>query len=322
MKKQLIIMLGILVVLVLVAFIAFNLSPGRKTQKRFKEPVLGEVAIKDIKNISINDRITLSLDNGVWSFMRKEGEAFLPKPTRQDYVFDMLDALSSFNRGRLIDSAPEDLAKYHLSDEDGARVLILKDSEENELMRIRIGVVVGAFSANYAQINDNQAVYLVDEQLSQFLSQGEQYWLDLRLFPVGFKSNKIKSIKITKKDMADIELVLEKNNTWNSTSHPNITINTEAITSYLYDVEKSKAYDFSSPQLKDELIDGTLVLTFNNNNTVELTLYSFANKYFASIEERQNDILFLQDYTVNKLFPKIAQFEDKSGDLEAEESTQ
>lgn len=317
MKKQTIIMIGIIVVLSVIALIAVNIGPNKKASREIAQSILGEINIKDIKSIEINDDIVLSLDEKMWSYMvenETNSEMFL-KPTRQDHVQNLLTTLSNFGRGRLIDSAPDDLEKYNLSDLNNAntiRLLVLKGSDDEELIRIKIGISVGVISVNYALVNDDSAVYHIDESLAYFLNQSEQYWLDLRLFPKGIESDRVKSIEITKKESPDI-LLNKNNDEWIFPNNTTQKLNIDAIDSYINDFSTIKAYNFESPELRDELLNGSITLTYLDDTETKLTLFYFANKYFATtIGGQDTETSFLQEYSINKLFPNIDVFIDES----------
>lgn len=303
-------MLGIIAVLVLGIVIVLNVGVNRKKISGISSPILGKVKIKNIASIKINENIILNLNNGVWSYMVKDDNGDLvPKLTRQDYVQDMLKALSTFSRGQLIDSAPDGLSDYNLEDTDGARTLLLKDNKDTILMKFKVGVVVGALSANYAQIDDNTAVYKIGEELSFFLNQGSQYWLDVRLFPNGIAVNKVKTIKISKKNRADIELTKNRKE-WIVGDDANKKVNADAVNSYLKDISKIKAYKDYSPVLKDDYLNGKLEIMYSNGDIKSATLYYFANKYFIVVEGGvQKEILYFQDYSIEKIFPEFAKFE-------------
>ena len=309
MKKQVYIMLGVIAVLALGIVIVLNVGINRKKISGISSPILGKVKVKNITSIEVNDTITLRLNKGVWSYMVKHGNGdIVPKLTRQDYVQSMLESLSTFSRGKLIDSAPDDLSEYNLEDDDGARTLLLKDDKDALLMKFRVGVVVGALSANYAQIDDNIAIYKIGEGLSFFLNQGSQYWLDVRLFPNGIDAKKVKTIKISKKNRTDIELTKNRKE-WVVGGDANKKVNADAVNSYLSDMSQIKAYKDYAPVLKDDYLNGKLEIIYSNGDIKSATLYYFANKYFIVAEGGiQKEILYFQDYSIDKIFPDFEKF--------------
>ncbi len=282
--------------LVILYVSAFLFRPSSRQERVESQSVIQGINVDDVFGIDLNKNYQLKKVNSVW-IIQKDGdeEGNRSFPADQERVQQFFSILSTFKQGRLISTNPGDLSSYNLDEEVTSLILNLKNEQEESVLMIRLGVVVGANSATYMQFVPKTDVFQVKDSINRFLEPDYPFWADLRLYPERYSINEIARYTISSytDDKIDQTITLEKQDKkWINLNQDDKKIDTVLAEKYILDIFSLSGRDvskFALPQdarlvnVKGELSSGSIVL---------FDLYYFADSYFAKTTGGQDSIVF------------------------------
>jgi hypothetical protein len=159
----------VLVVLIAGYYIISNKQSGLTT----KSSIIYTGDVLDIHKVLIQksgDAIELSKDSDAWSISGNDTLVI-----RQDKIDNLLNTVLSVSRETLVSENPENWSKYSVDDSTGTHLALI-DIENNTIAYFVFGRSRSDYSHNYIRIQDNNAVYLTDQNILHHLNTEETFW--------------------------------------------------------------------------------------------------------------------------------------------------
>ena len=164
--------------------------------------------INSIRLVNQEADLKLILEGSLW-----KSEADPERPINQEKVVDMLSLSAVIKAKKLIMEKPEDPEEYGLKE---PAIYFEAVQSDGKALRLNIGDKVITGDGYYAQVNDSEAVYLLDSSYGTRMAVSD---LDMTALvnPPVFSAESIYHVLVEKKDGNSFELLYDRENTADKT---------------------------------------------------------------------------------------------------------
>ena len=208
-NKQLLILSGIFVFLLLVVLIFEN--PFRKSdyQKKVEEattlfPNFNKEQVAKIEIVAKGETTTLSKQNEKWVVASMDNY-----PADNDSVDDLFAKVAEFDNANKVSDNPDNQAEFQV-DSSGTEVKLM-DANDKMLAHLFVGKNTPGFLSSYVRVADSNDVYTAKGYLQSVFDKGTRTWKDRTIFD--FNKDIVTQINITSAEET-IELRLDAENKW------------------------------------------------------------------------------------------------------------
>jgi len=314
-NKQLLILLGIFVVLLVVVFISKN--PFSKYEKTAESgslfPNFNKDNIAKIETIKSENKTVLIKNAGKWLVKTMDNY-----PADQEEVEKLIDKVAEFETSQLISKNPEKQSIFEV-DNSGLEAKLYNSSGEL-LADFFVGKNGPDFMSTYVRKADSDKVYLVDGYLKSIFDKGERTWKDRSIFD--FNKEDITQLTIVSENQK-IVIPKDEEGNWK-------IIEPEAADAKKDEVDKIadkfstleasdfaeekelKEYGFDEPKskLSAMLSDGSVKTLLVGNKQ--------DSKYYVKTDDKET-IYILYKYIIDDLFKKFEDLKQKTKEQEKPE---
>ncbi|MDX9801901.1 MAG: DUF4340 domain-containing protein [Spirochaetia bacterium] len=189
-------------------------SSANIQKKKSDEKIFDKNLIEKIEIIKIDS------EDGLLSF-KKEGEGWVIQlakssyPAPLDKIENLIDSVSNITKYQISGTDSKSWAKFDL-EEEKAKKAIFQDGNGNPLFTLYVGKAgPGNEGGEYIRSTLSEEVYLLDAPINRYFIRDKNYWSNLRVFPSGFDTSSIVSVKIKsdiriEDEIYNIDLLLKK----------------------------------------------------------------------------------------------------------------
>lgn len=268
-NKQLLILSGIFVFLLLVVLIFEN--PFRKSdyQKKVEEattlfPNFNKEQVAKIEIVAKGEPTTLSKQNEQWVVASMDNY-----PADNDSVDDLFTKVSEFDNANQVSDNPDNQAKFQV-DSSGTEVKLM-DANDKLLAHLFVGKNTPGFLSSYVRVADSNDVYTAKGYLQSVFDKGTRTWKDRTIFD--FNKDIVTQINITSAEET-IELRLDAENKWQMLQPVSAAASQTEVQNLLTTFSQLKTDDFAeAKELSEYGLDtptSTIVASLNDGTLVML----------------------------------------------------
>ena len=239
-KKQLLILGGIFVFLLLVALIFEN--PFRKSeyQKKVEEatalfPNFNKEQVTKIEIIAKGETTTLSKQDSSWAVASMENY-----PADSEGVKDLLDKVTEFDNANHVSDNPKNQAEFQV-DSSGVEAKLM-GANDKVLAHLFVGKNTPGFLSSYVRVADSNDVYVAQGYLQSVFDKGTRTWKDRTIF--NFNKGIVTQINITSPEET-VELRLDAENKWQMHQPITAAANQTEVDNLLTTFSQLKTDDFA-----------------------------------------------------------------------------
>jgi hypothetical protein len=208
-NKQLLILSGIFVFLLLVVLIFEN--PFRKSdyQKKVEEattlfPNFNKEQVAKIEIVAKSETTTLSKQNKQWVVASMDNY-----PADNDSVDDLFTKVAEFDNANQVSANPDNQAEFQVNS-SGTEVKLM-DANDKLLAHLFVGKNTPGFLSSYVRVADSNDVYTAKGYLQSVFDKGTRTWKDRKIFD--FNKDIVTQINIISAEET-VELRLDAENKW------------------------------------------------------------------------------------------------------------
>ena len=208
-NKQLLILSGIFVFLLLVVLIFEN--PFRKSdyQKKVEEattlfPNFNKEQVAKIEIVAKSETTTLSKQNEQWVVASMDNY-----PADNDSVDDLFTKIAEFDNANQVSDNPDNQAEFQVNS-SGTEVKLM-DANDKPLAHLFVGKNTPGFLSSYVRVADSNDVYTAKGYLQSVFDKGTRTWKDRKIFD--FNKDIVTQINIISAEET-VELRLDAENKW------------------------------------------------------------------------------------------------------------
>ena len=208
-NKQLLILSGIFVFLLLVVLIFEN--PFRKSdyQKKVEEattlfPNFNKEQVAKIEIVAKGETTTLSKQNKQWVVASMDNY-----PADNDSVDDLFTKVAEFDNANQVSDNPDNQAEFQVNS-SGTEVKLM-DANDKLLAHLFVGKNTPGFLSSYVRVADSNDVYTAKGYLQSVFDKGTRTWKDRKIFD--FNKDIVTQINIISAEET-VELRLDAENKW------------------------------------------------------------------------------------------------------------
>ena len=268
-NKQLLILSGIFVFLLLVVLIFEN--PFRKSdyQKKVEEattlfPNFNKEQVAKIEIVAKGEPTTLSKQNEQWVVASMDNY-----PADNDSVDDLFTKVAEFDNANQVSDNPDNQAKFQV-DSSGTEVKLM-DANDKLLAHLFVGKNTPGFLSSYVRVADSDDVYTAKGYLQSVFDKGTRTWKDRTIF--NFNKDIVTQINITSAEKM-IELRLDAENKWQMLQPVSAAASQTEVQDLLTTFSQLKTDDFAeAKELSEYGLDmptSTIVASLNDGTVVML----------------------------------------------------
>lgn len=239
-KKQLLILGGIFVLLLLVVLIFEN--PFRKSeyQKKIEEatalfPNFNLDQVTKIEIIAKGQTTTLSKQNDQWAVTSMGNY-----PADSEGVKDLLEKVAEFDNANHVSDNPKNQAEFQV-DSSGVEAKLM-DANDKMLAHLFVGKNTPGFLSSYVRVADSNDVYIAQGYLQSVFDKSTRTWKDRTIFD--FNKGIVTQINITSPEET-VELRLDTENKWQMHQPINAAANQTEVDNLLTYFSELKTDDFA-----------------------------------------------------------------------------
>lgn len=315
--KQILILLGILVVLFIAVLISKN--PFSKYEKESEiQSLFANFDKNNVAKIEISksDRTTVLTKNGdKWLVETMDNYS-----ADQEEVKKLLDKVSEFNTDQLISKNPEKQSVFEVDDSSGIEAK-LSDSDGEVLAHFFVGKSGPDFMSAYVRKAESDKVYLMDGYLSSIFDKGERGWRDRTIF--AFNKGNITQLTIESQGEKVVLPKDEKGN-WIIIEPESAKAKSEEVDKIVDTLSKLSASDFAE---KKELSEYGLdepkskISAMLNDGSIKTLLVGNKDNSKYYVKRADSDIVFiLYKYKIDKLLKKFEDLKAESEEVKKSEN--
>ena len=308
--KQLLILLGILVVLVVIVGLVENPFAKSEYAKKVEAatPLFPNFDKESVTKIEINasgETTTLVKENNQWLVASMENY-----PADAEGVEDVLDKVTELKTTGLVSSNPEKQAQFEV-DSSGAEAKLL-DASGNVRAHLFLGKNTPGYLSSYVRAADSNNVYVGKGNLKATFDKGTRTWKDRTIF--SFNNGDVTHITI-KSEEEEIELEMDADNKWQMTKPEAFAAKQTALDSLLDSLSALDTDDFAAEvgNLSKYELDApkSSVMAKLNDGTRRLLLIGKeeSGEYFVKREDKE-PVFMLYTYKINQLLKKSEDLKD------------
>lgn len=268
-KKQLLILSGIFVFLLLVVLIFEN--PFRKSeyQKKIEQatalfPDFKKEQVTKIEIIAKSETTTLSKQNDQWVVTSMDNY-----PADSESVNTLLDKVAEFDNANHVSDNPKNQADFQV-DSSGVEAKLMGENDK-VLAHLFVGKNTPGYLSSYVRVADSNDVYVGQGYLQSVFDKGTQTWKDRTIFD--FNKGIVTQINIAAPEET-IELRLDAEGKWQLHQPITSAANQTEVDSLLDNFSKLKTDDFAeAKELSEYGLDpptSSISATLNDGTTATL----------------------------------------------------
>ena len=320
--KQLLVLVGVLVVLGLLVLIFENPFGKNESEKKIEAarslfPNLKKESVAKIEIAASEETTTLARENDQWLVSSMDNY-----PADQKAVEELVDSVIEFKTIQLASTNPEKQSVFQV-DSSGVEAKLLNASG-NVLAHLFAGKTTADFFSSYVRAADSNNVYVVKGYLKSVFDKGGRTWKDRTIFDF----NKGDTTHLTiKSETEDIELQIDAESKWQMLKPVTSTAKQTEVESLLDTLSSLQTDDFAEPK---ELAEYTLdapnssIAATLNDGSIRLLLIGKeeSDKHYVKREDKE-PIFMLYKSRISQLFKKSDDLKDdtpvtESDDVKAE----
>lgn len=315
--KQLLILLGILVVLVVIVGLVENPFAKSEYAKKMEAatllfPNFNKEDVVKIEITATGETTTLSNENNQWLVASMDNY-----PADSDGVADVLDKVTELKTTGLVSENPEKQAEFEV-DSSGAEAKLL-DASGNVLAHLFLGKTTPGYLSSYVRAADSNKVYVGKGNLKATFDKGTRTWRDRTIFR--FNKGDVTHLTI-KSEEEQIELQMDAESKWQMTkpeTFPALEAELDALLDSLSELDTddfAEATDLSEYELDPPK---SSVLAKLNDGSTKLLLIGKeeGGKHYVKREDK-DPVFMLFQYKINQLLKKSDDLKDDSPVVEDE----
>ena len=308
--KQLLILLGILVVLVVIVGLVENPFAKSEYAKKVEAatplfPNFNKESVTKIEITASAETTTLVKENNQWLVASMENY-----PADAEGVEDVLDKVTELKTTGLVSSNPEKQAQFEV-DSSGARAKLL-DASGNVRAHLFLGKNTPGYLSSYVRAADSNNVYVGKGNLKATFDKGTRTWKDRTIF--SFNKGDVTHLTI-KSEGEEIELEMGADSEWQMTKPEAFAAKQTELDSLLDSLSALDTDDFAAEagNLSEYELDApkSSVMAKLNDGTRRLLLIGKeeSGEYFVKREDKE-PVFMLYTYKINQLLKKSEDLKD------------
>ena len=242
-KKQLLILSGIFVFLLLVVLIFEN--PFRKSDYQKK----AETATKLFPNFKKDEVSKIEIiAKGETTVLTKQDEQWVVT-TMEDYPADsesvktLLEKVEEFDNADHVSNNPKNQEDFQV-DSSGVETKLM-GANNKMLAHLFVGKNTPGYLSSYVRVADSNDVYIAQGYLQGTFDKSTRTWKDRHIF--NFKKGLVTQINITSAD-EKVELRLDAENKWQMHQPISAVVNQTEVDNLLTTLSKLPTDDFAEPK--------------------------------------------------------------------------
>ena len=307
--KQLLILLGVLVVLVAIVGLVENPFSKSEYTKKMEAaaplfPGYDKESVAKIEITASGETTTLVKQNDAWLVASMENY-----PADTEGVADVLDKVAELKTTGLVSSNPEKQAQFEV-DSSGAEAKLL-DTGGGVLAHLFLGKTTPGYLSSYVRAAESNDVYVGKGNLKATFDKGTRTWKDRTIF--SFNKGDVTHLSI-KSEEEEIELEMDADGKWQMTAPETIAAlqaELDALLDSLSDLdtdEFAEMKDLSEYELDDP--KSSVLAKLNDGSTRRLLIgKEESGKRYAKREDKE-PVFMLFTYKINELLKKSEDLKD------------
>ena len=308
--KQLLILLGILVVLVVIVGLVENPFAKSEYAKKVEAatplfPNFNKESVTKIEITASAETTTLVKENNQWLVASMENY-----PADAEGVEDVLDKVTELKTTGLVSSNPEKQAQFEV-DSSGAEAKLL-DASGNVRAHLFLGKNTPGYLSSYVRAADSNNVYVGKGNLKATFDKGTRTWKDRTIF--SFNKGDVTHLTI-KSEGEEIELEMGADSEWQMTKPEAFAAKQTELDSLLDSLSALDTDDFAAEagNLSEYELDApkSSVMAKLNDGTRRLLLIGKeeSGEYFVKREDKE-PVFMLYTYKINQFLKKSEDLKD------------
>ncbi len=205
-KQTLIILLIAVVILTSILLLLKNKNKDNDITEETTDTIIAEIDISKIKEISFKneyDSFEFVKDaDGTWTNLKDDSF-----PLKQAELYSIENSIETINYNLVVSKTPEDLAQYGLDNPLVSALITLDDGSKTQL---NIGIKLPVTDGYYAMINDDSAVYVINNDLFNVFNKSQSDMLAIEVLPT-ISADSIGYVKLTNEDKVTLEMKYNEN---------------------------------------------------------------------------------------------------------------
>ncbi len=323
--KQLLVLVGVLVVLGLLVLILENPFGKSEREKKVETalPLFPDFKRENVTRIEITA-------SGETTTLVKEGDQWLVAsmdnyPADQEAIDEMFDKVAGFKTVDLVSTNPDKQSVFQVAS-SGAEAK-LSDANDNLLAHLFVGKTTPGVFSSYIRAADSDNVYTGEGYLKATFDKEYRTWKDRTIF--NFNKGAATHLSI-KSEEEDIELQLDAEGKWQMLKPVVSAVNPTEIDSLLDKFSSLKTDDFEEEQdpVEHELDDprATVTARLNDGSTRALLIgkQEEGNDRTPVKREDKDQIFMLYSSNLNSLLKKPSDLKEEApvAEFDAESSVE
>ncbi len=239
-KKQLLILGGVFVFLLLIVLIFEN--PFRKSeyQKKIEDatilfPNFNKEQVTKIEIVTKGETTTLSKQNDQWVVVSMDNY-----PADSESVEELLTKVAEFDNAEHVSDNPKNQAEFQV-DSSGVEAKLM-DANGKMLAHLFVGKNTPGFLSSYVRVADSNDVYVGQGYLQSVFDKGTRTWKDRTIFD--FNKGIVTQINIISPEET-VELRLDAENKWQIHKPMSAAANQTEVDNLLTTFSKLMTDDFA-----------------------------------------------------------------------------
>ena len=323
--KQLLVLIGVLVVLGLLVLMLENPFGKSEREKKVEAalPLVPDFKRENVTRIEITalgETTTLVKEGNQWLVASMDNY-----PADQEAVDEMFDKVAGFKAVDLVSANPEKQSVFQV-DSSGAEAKF-SDANDNILAHLFVGKTTPGVFSSYIRAADSNNVYTDEGYLKATFDRGYRTWKDRKIF--NFNKGDVTHLTI-KSEEEDIELQLDAEGKWQMLEPVASAVNQTEVDNLLDKFSTLETDDFEEEDdpAEYELDDprATVAAKLNDASTRSLLIgkQEEGNDRNPVKREDKEQIFMLYNSNLNSLLKKSAALKEEApvAELDAESSAE
>ena len=307
--KQLLILLGILVVLVAIVGLVENPFAKSEYAKKLEAasllfPEFNKENVTKIEITASGETTTLAKENNQWLVASMENY-----PADAEGVEDVLDNVTELKTTGLVSSNPEKQGQFEV-DSSGAEAKLF-DAGGNVLAHLFLGKTTPGYLSSYVRAADSNNVYVGKGNLKATFDKGTRTWKDRTIF--SFNKGDVTHLSI-KSEEEEIELEMDAEGKWQMTKPEAIAAVEPELDALLDSLSDLDTDDFADANdLSEYGLDApksSVLAKLNDGSTRLLHIGNEeSGKHYVKRDDKE-PVFMLFQYKINQLLKKSEDLKD------------
>ena len=205
-KQTLVLLLIAVVILTAILLLLKNKNNDNDIEEETTDTTMAEIDISKIKEISFKNEYDsfefVKNADGMWANVKDDSF-----PLKQAELNSIENSIENINYNLIVSKTPEDLAQYGLDNPLVSALITLDDGSKTQL---NIGIKLPVADGYYAMINDDLAVYVINNDLFNVFNKSQSDMLTVEVLPT-ISADSIGYVKLTNEDKVTLEMKYNEN---------------------------------------------------------------------------------------------------------------